>query len=164
MNAQQLVPYIGPALVRPNLLWIQPAFLFAITIAMFATTRVEISLRSIALFAGGAMAGGAIGYFRALHQEFSIDPETGNVMSKTTPLGSLLFLAIFLLRYVMNYTMKGGQQTDMVHPPNPTVLLYTDAMLFFALAMVAATAFEVYRRTRPVVAAHQAGQVTPPLP
>jgi hypothetical protein len=181
MNWNQFLPYLGPALVviligrrllrtqkptrvRPNLLWIQPAILLVGMISLFAVTRVQLSALSAAIFVVAAVAGAAVGYFRALHQEFSIEPETGNVMSKATPLGSMLFLGIFLVRYVMNYMMKGGQQTDMAHPPSANVLLYTDAMLFFAFAMVAATAFEVWRRTRPIVADHKAAQAIQPLP
>jgi hypothetical protein len=175
MNWNQFLPYLGPALiviligrrllraqkpsrVRPNLLWIQPAILLVGMIFLFAATRLQLSAFAIAIFAVAAVAGAAVGYFRALHQEFSIEPETGNVMSKATPLGSMLFLGIFLVRYVMNYMMRGGQQTDMAHPPSANVLLYTDATLFFAFAMVAATAFEIWRRTRPIVAEHKAGE------
>ncbi len=177
MNWNQLLPYLGPAIIvivvlrralraqeprriRPNLLWIQPAILLAGMITLFAAAPVQLSPLAIGIFAIGAVAGAAVGYFRALHQQFSIDAETGNVMSKATPLGSLLFLGIFIVRFAMNSWMKGGPQTDMHHPPSANVLLYTDATLFFAFAMVAATAFEVYRRTRPVVAAHKAGQGT----
>jgi hypothetical protein len=123
--------------------------------ALFAATPVQISPLSLAIFSLGAVAGAAVGYFRALHQEFSIDPETGNVMSKATPLGSLLFLGIFIVRFAMNTWMKGGQQADMAHPPSANVMLYTDATLFFAFAMVAATAWEVWRRTRPLVREHR---------
>jgi Protein of unknown function (DUF1453) len=153
-----------PTRVRPNLLWIQPVILLAGMIFLFAATRVQLSAFAIAIFVMAAVAGAAVGYFRALHQEFSIEPETGNVMSKATPLGSMLFLGIFLVRYAMNYMVKGGQQTDMAHPPSANVLFYTDATLFFAFAMVVATAFEVWRRTRPIVAEHKAGATTPPLP
>jgi len=180
MNGNQYLQYIGPAIVviviarrllrapqarriRPGLLWIQPAILLAGMIALFAATPVQLSPLSLAIFVVAAIAGGTVGYFRALHQEFSIDPETGNVMSKATPLGSVLFLGIFIVRFVMNTWMKDGQQTDMAHPPSANVLLYTDATLFFAFAMVAATAWEIWRRTRPIVAEHKAGQ-TPPLP
>lgn len=178
MNGNQYLQYIGPAIVviviarrllrtqeprriRPGLLWIQPAILFAGMIALFAATPIQLSPLSIAIFAVGAAAGAAVGYFRALHQEFSIEPETGNVMSKATPLGSILFLGIFGVRYAINIWMKGGQQADMRHPPTANVLLYTDATLFFAFAMVAATAFEVWRRTRPLVVEHKSGQNSP---
>jgi hypothetical protein len=181
MNGNQYLQYIGPAIVviviarrllraqeprriRPGLLWIQPAILLAAMIALFAATPVQLSPMSLAIFGAGAVAGAAVGYFRALHQEFSVDPETGNVMSKATPLGSLLFLGIFVVRFAMNTWMKGGQQTDMRHPPSANVMLYTDATLFFAFAMVAATAWEIWRRTRPVVAEHKASQLAPPLP
>ena len=168
MNWNQLLPYLGPAIVliivarrmlraqeprriRPGVLWIQPAMLFAAMIFLFLTTPVQLSPLSLSIFVIGAFAGATIGYFRALHQELSIEPETGNVMSKATPLGSLLFLGIFIVRFAVNTWMKDGQQTDMRHPPSATLMLYTDATLFFAFAMVVATAFEVWRRTRPLV-------------
>ena len=179
MNWNQLLPYIGPAIIvivvvrrllraqepkriRPGLLWIQPAILFGGMIALFAATPIQLSPLAIAIFAVGAIAGAAVGYFRALHQEFSIEPKTGNVMSKATPLGSILFLGIFLVRFGMNTWMKGGQEADVHHPPSATVMLYTDATLFFAFAMVAATAFEVYRRTRPLVVEHRAANAALP--
>jgi hypothetical protein len=113
MNGHQFLPYLGPALVviligrrllraqkptrvRPNLLWIQPVILLAGMIFLFAATRVQLSAFAIAIFVMAAVAGAAVGYFRALHQEFSIEPETGNVMSKATPLGSCCSWAFFL--------------------------------------------------------------------
>lgn len=181
MNWNQLLPYLGPALVvaiiarrmlrtqkpkrvRTNLLWIQPAILFAAMASLFATTPVQISPLSIGLFAVAVLAGGAFGYFRALHQQFSIEPETGNVMSQATPLGSILFLGLFLIRFGMNKWMDVGQPSPTGKLPSAKVLLYTDAMLVFAFAMVALTAFEVWRRTRPIVAEHKAGAPTLPLP
>ena len=177
MNWQQFLPYLGPVLVvaivarrmmraqkptrvRPNLLWIQPAILLAGMIALFAATPMQVNGLAVALFAAGAVAGAVVGYFRALHQAFFIEPETGNVMSQATPLGSLLFLGLFLIRYAMNAWMRDGQQTDMMRPPSGNVVLYTDAMLFFAFAMVAASAFEVWRRTRPLVVTHAAGRIS----
>ncbi len=174
MNWNQLLPYLGPAIVviliarrtlraqqprrvRPNLLWIQPAILLAGMISVFALTPVQLSVFSLGLFLLGAIMGAAVGYFRALHQEFSIEPETGNVMSKATPLGSILFLGLFLIRFGMNSWMDRGAPPVM-GAANPHILLYTDVTLFFAFAMVAATAFEVWRRTRPIIAEHKTGR------
>ncbi len=51
---------------------------------------------AIPLFAAAALVGCGAGYLRALHQEFSIDPETGDVMSKASPVALMVFVAIFL--------------------------------------------------------------------
>ncbi len=82
-------------------------------------------------------------------------------MSKASPLGTILFIGIFLVRYALSYWMHGGVQPDLTHAPSPQLLFYTDAMLFFAFAMVTASAWEVWRRTRPLVAEHRASQAPP---
>jgi Kef-type K+ transport system membrane component KefB len=180
MDWKQIGPYIVPLIVvaliarrlfraqqarriRPMALWIGPIIVLLGMAAVFATSPMPTP-SAMALFVVGAVAGGVVGYLRALHQEFSIDPETGNVMSKATPLGSILFLGIFVIRFGMNYWMRGGMTPDMAHAPNPQVILYTDITLFFAFAMVTASAFEVYRRTRPLIVEHKATQALPPAP
>jgi hypothetical protein len=183
MDWHQFLPYLGPLLivvligrrllraqkpqrVRPALLWIGPAIVIAGMASVLAISPMPTPF-AIMLFAVGAVAGAAVGYLRALHQEFSIDPDTGNLMSKATPLGSILFLGLFVVRFGMNRWMNGGSTTvgaDMTRAPNANVMLYTDVMLFFAFAMVAASAFEVWRRTRPLIAEHKATQASPPAP
>ncbi|HWA90787.1 MAG TPA: hypothetical protein VG889_12165 [Rhizomicrobium sp.] len=140
--------------VRPGRLWIAPAYLAVLMALVMWHTPVPGPLE-IAIFAAAVLIGLGVGYMRALHQEFSIEPETGNVMSKASPVGSILFIAIFLVRFGLNMWMNGGAGPDMAHPPSPKLFLYTDAMLFFAFAMVSATAWEVWRRTRPLIAEHK---------
>jgi len=177
MAFKEIAPFIAPAVVvllvarrligqpklkrvRPNQLWIGPVYI-AVAMALVLYTSPMPNLFGLALFAAAAAAGAAVGYFRALHQEFSIEAETGNVMSKASPVGTLIFLGIFVVRYALSYWMNGGVQTDYGHPPSPKLLVYTDAMLFFAFAMVTATAWEVWRRTRPLVAEHKASLPPP---
>lgn len=177
MSFKDIAPYIVPLLIvallglrafraqapqriRPNRLWIGPVYI-AVAMAFVLWTSPVPGPLGIALFAGAAILGAGAGYLRALHQEFSIEPETGNVMSKASPLATILFIGIFLARYALNSWMGGGVQRDMAHPPSPQLLLYTDAMLFFAFAMVSASAWEVWRRTRPLVVEHRASQNPP---
>ena len=150
-----------PQRVRPNTLWIRPVVI-ALLMALVLWTSPRPGLLGIALFVAAAAIGAVTGYFRALHQEFSIAPETGHVMSKASPIGSIIFLGVFMVRFGLNMFMDGGAARDMSHPPSPEVLTYTDAMLFFAFALVAATAWETWRRTRPLVVEHRASQ-PPPL-
>jgi hypothetical protein len=150
----------APTRIRPNRLWIGPVYI-ALAMGLVLWTSPAPGPLGIALFAGAALLGTAAGYLRALHQEFSVEPETGNVMSKASPIGTILFIGIFVVRYALNYWIRGGAQPDMAHPPSPQLLVYTDAMLFFAFAMVTASAWEVWRRTRPLVIEHRSARPPP---
>ena len=174
MEFKDLAPFIAPLAVaalvarrligqpklqrvRPNRLWVGPAYV-AVAMVLVMWNSPMPGAFAVALFAAAALIGGAIGYLRALHQEFSIDPETGNMMSRSSPVGTIIFLGVFVVRYALNYWMRGGAQPAFGRLPSPQLLVYTDAMLFFAFAMVTATAWETWRRTRPIVA----GQGAPP--
>ncbi len=84
-------------------------------------------------------------------------------MSKASPIGRIFFLAVFMARFGLRSWM-GNPMPGVGQPISPSVLLYSDATLFFAFGVVAATAWEVWRRTRPLVRAHRATQALPPAP
>jgi hypothetical protein len=44
---------------------------------------------ALALLVAAALIGIGAGYYRALHIELSLDPESGQVMSKATPFGTI---------------------------------------------------------------------------
>lgn len=178
MNWNQYLPYIFPLLVvgllarralraqaprriRPSRLWIGPLYI-AVAMGLVLWSSPMPSAFGFVLFIIGAVLGGIVGYFRALHQEFSIEPETGNVMSKASPIATVLFIGVFLVRYALNYWMNGGEAPDALHAKSAQLMLYTDTMLFFAFAMVSVSAWEVWRRTRPLVAEHKAAQAVSP--
>jgi hypothetical protein len=175
---KDLIPYIVPAIIvvvigirlfrsqtprkiNPSRLWIGPVYIAAFMAFALATSPMPNAF-ALMLYAVAAALGIGTGYLRALHQEFSIDPGTGAIMSKASPIGMIVFVGIFLLRYAARYAMVGNlQPSDMRHGPNAQYLLFTDVGLFFAFAMVSATAWEIWRRTRPL-AAEQAARTVPP--
>jgi hypothetical protein len=180
MDWRQAVPYLIPVLlviivgrrawraqkpqeIKPSRLWIRPVIL-AVFLVLAMSTAPAPGLFALALFAGAIVLGLGVGYLTALHQEFSIDAGTGAVMSKATPLGAVLFAVVFLLRFVLKTWMSGGSQVpSAVIAKGGQVLLYSDATLFFAVAMVGASAWEVWRRTRPLVVEHRAStEALPP--
>lgn len=182
MNWNQFAPYLVPLIVialiarrairaqtaqriRPSRLWIGPVYIAA-AMALVLWTSPAPGMWGVALFVLAAAAGGGIGYLRALHQEFSIDPETGNVMSKASPVATILFVGLFVVRYALNYWMRGGAAPDALQARSAELMLYTDTMLFFAFAMVSVSAWEIWRRTRPLVVEHRAAQppAAEPLP
>lgn len=179
MTPKDLLPFLAPALIlvlvarrffraqkpqriRPNRLWIGPVIV-ALPMALVLWTAPRTDLLAVALFAVALAVGLGFGYLRALHQTFSIEPETGNVMSQASPIGMVIFIGIFALRYMLNSWMHQGTSPVAGKPPSPELLLYTDAMLFFAFGMVSATAWEVWRRTRPLVIEHRASAAANPL-
>jgi hypothetical protein len=175
MEWKQIAPFILPLLivafvarramrsqtakrVRTGRLWIQPLYL-GIAMALVLSSAPLPSVWGLLLFAIGAAAGIGVGYLRARHQEFSIDPETGNVMAKGTPIAALLFIGLFAMRYGLDYLFKNG---TYVPAHSAQLLVYTDTMMFFAFAMAAASAWEIWRRTRPLIAEHKAASADRP--
>ena len=171
MNWLHVAPYLVPLLVvaliarrafraqkpqrvRPSRLWIGPVYV-AVAMALVLAQSPMPGAFGMMLFVIGAAIGGVVGYLRALHQEFSVDPETGNVMSRATPIASILFIGLFLVRYALNYWMQGGTAPTALEARSAELMLYTDTMLFFAFAMVSVSAWEVWRRTRPLVVEHR---------
>ena len=150
--------------IRPGRLWIGPIYVLVAMVAMFAFLPSPLGNPfAVPIFAGAGLIGAGVGYLRGKHQEFSIDPETGDVMSKASPIGTIVFLAVFLARFGLR-TWMGNPQPGVGQPMDPQWTLYTDAMLFFAAGVVIATAWEVWRRTRPLVLAHRASQTPLPPP
>lgn len=178
MNWQQLAPYLVPLIVvaliarrafraqaprrvRTSRLWIGPVYV-AVAMALVLFQSPLPGAFGLMLFAAGAAIGGGVGYLRALHQEFSIDPETGNIMSKATPVASILFIGLFVIRYALNIWMQGGRAPGALQARSAELMLYTDTMLFFAFAMVSVSAWEIWRRTRPLLAEHLAAKAVAP--
>ena len=148
--------------IRPGRLWIGPAYALVAMVLLFTLLPSPLGNPfAVPIFAGATLIGIGLGYLRGKHQEFSVDAETGDVMSKASPIGSILFLAVFVARFGLRMWM-GNPQPEAGAAMDPKLMLYTDAMLFFAFGMVAATAWEVWRRTRPLVLAHRASQPPPP--
>ncbi len=85
-------------------------------------------------------------------------------MSKASPVATILFVGVFVIRYALNMWMNGGAAPNSLQARSAQLMLFTDTMLFFAFAMVTVSAWEVWRRTRPlVVRKHRAAKaVTPP--
>lgn len=174
MTLKELLPYLGPLLIialvasrffraqkpqriKPGRLWIGP-LIVAVPMAFVLWSAPRTDILAVALFAAALLIGLGLGYLRALHQKFSIDPETGNVMSQASPIAMIIFVGLFMVRFALNRWMNQGASPTMGTPPSPQLLLYTDAMLFFAFGMVSASAWEIWRRTRPLVVEHRAAQ------
>jgi len=171
---KQILPYIAPVLVlavlawrmsrqaggrafNPSRLWIRPAILAALLALTFLHPPPITAVALGAFIAAGA-AGALFGYVLASHQALTIDPATGKIMSKMSPIGVALFIGLFAVRYVFRLLVMGGSAPDKLMEHSAEIQLYTDVLLFFVLAMVCAQAWELLRRVRPMLAEHAARQ------
>jgi hypothetical protein len=143
--------------VDPSRLWVRPAIIVLVMLAMLANSPMPASY-AFMLFAVAALVGAGMGYLMTRHQEFSIDAATGVVTSRTSPIGVMLFAGLFLGRYLLKLAVTGGQAPDRVVAHSAQYILYTDVGLFFVVALVAAQAWETWRRIKPLTAAHAARQ------
>jgi hypothetical protein len=172
-----ILPLIGPAIailiiawrmrratkgrpLKPNRLWIRPAVLVVI-VGLMLLHPAPITLRNVAIVGGALAVGVGLGYFLASHQHLTIDPATGAITSKLSPVGVLLFLALIAVRYAVRFATVGDGETGHLSGPQlDAMLVYTDAALFFALGLVSAQSWEIWRRAKALLTEAGAGKAS----
>lgn len=165
---RQFAPYIFPIVLvavmawrltrqgsgrplKPTRLWVRPTILAVFLVLAFLHPPLLTPITLMA-FAAALAVGVALGFILASHQTLSVDVTTGKIMSRMSPVGTVLFLALLFARYIIRMMVTGGQAPDPVVEHSALIMAYTDAGLLFVLALVSAQAWELWRRTRPLVA------------
>lgn len=135
--------------VKPSRLWIRPVIVAVILAMMLATSPMPPPV-GFALGALAAVLGLAAGYFLTFHQHFSLDPATGVIKGKTSPLGMILFFGLFAARFAFKLVFMGpeGESGAKLAAHSGQIMLATDAMLVFLFALVAAQGWETWRRIK----------------
>lgn len=179
---RELAPLIGPALalfiivrrgfkprrVKANRLWVYPVLITAMAGLVLWRSGAP-GVEAVAIYAAAVVLGGALGWFTTQHLELTLD-DNGTIMSKPTPIGTLLTAAVFVARFAAEFYMNGGAPRPGPNPPNlhPTaqglVLWLTNAGLLFVAARLIAQAWHMWLRTRPLLAQHAAAQPPPTDP
>lgn len=152
--------------IRIQRMWLSPILASIATVSTLAREPFP-SIWALGIFALATAAGAGSGYFRALHTELTLDPETGNVSSRATPIGSALVVVFLFLRFAIEYFVKSGvPQAGFGHrvlegPAAHGVDLFrlADAALIFSTMMTVARRYEVWRRAMPMIAAHKAARI-----
>jgi hypothetical protein len=185
MNLHQFEPYIVPLVVivilarrlmrnkptkvKTGRLFVLPGIVAVATVATLYTTGVP-GLMWIFVDIAALIAGAAVGFLSAHHQEFALDYETGTITSKATPIGSALVVVLFALRFGLKLLMPqvAGSPTAISSytPGSPlpsvpahasgAILGWTDAGIVFSAAMLLARAATTYLRAQPLLAEHKA--------
>lgn len=174
--AQQFVPYIAPIVVlallvwrglkakpqpvRLRRLWIRPAIVTALAVSTLALTA-KPTLGVIAAYIAAVIAGAGIGHLFGRHLELSIDPASGEISSKATPVGTFFVVGVFAIRYGLKLVFPELNAQPAAHP-SADVMVWTDGALVFGCALVLAQTLTIWLRTRPLVAAHAASKVDTP--
>lgn len=126
--------------LRVEQLWIAPLLFLAFTGLTFTHQAPPAPMflgMDIAALALGAFAG----WWRGRLTRITVDPQTHVLTSKTSPLGMLLILAIFALRYSLR--SFGAQTAGLLHV---SVLQITDVLMLLAVGLVCAQRLEIALR------------------
>jgi hypothetical protein len=133
--------------VRTTRMWLYPVILGAAALYTMAHEPLP-GPAAIASFIGAAIAGAGLGYLRARHQQFTLDPATGEISSKATPLGTILIGAFFVVRFGLEFF---AHARDVPHALG--LQRATDAGLIFSFALLVAQRGEILRRAKALRAA-----------
>jgi len=126
--------------MRIETLWISPAILLAIVALAFSQQRPP-SAASLQLDAAGLIVGGLLGWWRGRFTNIRIDPRTLALISQTSPIGMLLILGIFALRYGLR-----SFATANASALNLPLTDLTDAFLLLAVGLVCVQRLEMALR------------------
>lgn len=143
-----------PRKVKPDRLFVMPVVLTFATVFTLTQTPAP-GLLWIAIDLVAAAIGACVGYLSGRHREFTRDAESGEIMSRATPIGTIIFGALFAVRFGLKLVfpqLNGGgapynPQSMNLHPA-ATVIGWTDAGLVFSTAMLLSTAATTWWRTR----------------
>lgn len=166
MTTQQLLPVLIPLVVlgivflrarrprrvRLELLWISPVVIVALIAAgvAFQPHRAPFTLLDLGVFALALAAGAGVGWLRAQAVKLSVEPQTHEVTSTTSPLGLVIIVAVFLVRFGLR--SAAGTEAD-VSGLDPAVI--ADAFLLLAAGLVVGQRVEIFLRARRLIAAAQ---------
>jgi hypothetical protein len=127
-------------------LWIAPALILVATALTFSQQR----LPGIAMLVGDvvALAAGALaGWWRGRLTHISVDPQTHALTSRASPLGMLLIVAVFGLRYILR--AYSGQSANLLHV---SAVELADALMLFAVGLVCVQRLEMALRASRLLA------------
>ena len=165
MTTQQLLPVLIPLVVlglvflrarrprrvRLELMWIAPVVIVALIAAGVAFTphRAAFTLVDFAVFALALAVGGAVGWLRAKAVRLTVDPATHELTSATSPIGLVIILAVFLVRFGLRSAATGVQAGAAGLDP----AVVADAFLLLAAGLVGGQRVEIAIRARKLIAA-----------
>jgi len=126
-------------------LWISPAIIMLMAILAFSQNPPP-GLLGVALDVAAIALGAVLGWWRGRASTFTVDPATHVVTSRVSPLGMLLILGVFGLRYLLRGAVAG--EASVLHV---TAAEVTDSFLLLAVGLVSAQRLEWWIRARRMI-------------
>lgn len=173
-----LLPYLVPALIlllivrrgmtarkiKIERMWVMPALLILAGVSLFAAGGVPGPL-AIAELTTALVAGAAAGWYRGRLTHITIDPETHDLTSKTSPIGVILIAGLFALRYGVRLMLPGAAYGRPGSLQSQAGII-TDALALFGIGMMVVQRLEMWLRCRNLLAEAQAAKAAkaPPMP
>lgn len=145
-----MVPLVAIALVilrnsrarrlRIETLWIMPVVILLLVGLSFSQQGLPSPLM-LAVDIAALAIGALLGWWRARFTHISVDPATHQLTSRASPIGMLVILAIFALRYLVR--AYAGQSASSLGLP---AIAVADALLIITVGLVCAQRLELALR------------------
>ena len=173
---QQLLPYLVPFLiilviVRRGLrerqikierMWVYPVIMIAAGASIFGAGGVPSPL-VIAELAAALAAGSLAGWYRGRLTHITIDAETHDLTSRTSPVGVVLVAVLFAARYFVRIafpSIGSGSPGSLANQAGAIA----DALTLFGIGTTVVQRLEMWLRCRKLLAEAQAAKAGPQLP
>lgn len=138
--------------LRVETLWIAPVMILVLVGLSLSQAGVPTpGLMAIDLLALGF--GAALGWWRARFTTIAVDPATHQLTSQASPIGMIVVLGIFAIRYGLR--MYALQNAGTLHMPVNAV---ADASLVLAVGLVCAQRLEIALRASRLLAEARAAK------
>jgi hypothetical protein len=136
--------------LRVERLWISPTVILGFA-ALLLVQQPPPSAGLVALFAAALGLGALGGWWRGRLTHIVVDPETHELTSRASPLGMLLILGIFAVRYALR--SLGDVTAGLLHV---SVLQITDILMLLAVGLVCTQRLEMALRANRLLEAARA--------
>jgi hypothetical protein len=128
-------------------LWLAPLIL--IVIAVSTIVAHPPGTLGLAACAAALAVGGTIGWQRGKLTRIERDPTTGALFQQASPGAMILLIAIIAIRFAARYYLQGQAVPGKF---DQHTLIVTDALLCFAVGLIAMTRIEMGLRARALLA------------
>jgi hypothetical protein len=141
-------------------MWIRPAIVLVVLGLSVASQPPTLDVITVVVLAILIAAGFALGMLRGRMVRVSIDPATHDLTSKQSPWGTLIFLAVMVVRTGARFVLRGEQ--EIAGMPVTDII---DGLTLFYAGNVVGLQVDVWMRAnkllKDAIAAKAAGKAVP---
>lgn len=163
--AVYLIPLVVIALVilrnsrarrlRIESLWVAPVMIMVLVGLSFSQQGMPTPLM-LGVDIGALAVGAALGWWRARFTHITVDPATHELTSRASPVGMLVILGVFALRYAVRlYAAQNAGSLGV------SAIAVADAALVISVGLVCAQRLEIALRATRLLNEARAGTSTP---